>query len=1108
MNKSAAFALKCVLSACFFWTGGASAFEPAQAPLILGGQVEPNVTLLMDDSGSMAWGYMPDSLNTNLNNSACNFESASGDNWFYNCAITGRAHYFSSEVNRIYFDPSAVYPPPPGFTNASFTAAKLDGYSGSSPTISLATSFRAPFYTVSYAGGAYYDYFYIGPAAPAFYYQQSTNCIDRLSDSCYTKTNIGNDAALRQRFANWFSYYRTRMLAAKSGVSAAFFPQTSAIRVGWGSINKGSSSIDGISTRTLNAGVRAFSGTSRQDFYDWIRDLQPEGGTPLRRALDDAGQYYSRTDDRGPWSTTPGVSGGKDLACRQSYTMLTTDGYWNGIQASTAAAQKDVDGDGVANTLADVAKHYWETDLYGGLANNVPTSVLNKQKQQHMVTIGVALGLEGDLSPTKKQAFDAVINGTENQLNWPDPIASGGNARLLDLLHASANGRGDFFNAQNPAEFAKALSSSLVSIADLSASNTPRTVSSARLKSDTLLYEASYESGNWTGKLRAYRPVEMGAGLQYALQWEAGSKIGSGTRKLVYGSSTGVAKGTAMNWTSMSSANKALFNNDELLFNYINGNRLNEAPNGKGFRARTSLLGDVVNASVIAVNRRDFGYLPSRTGLTGYADFLKLKKERPSVVYVGSNDGFLHAFDGNNGGELFGFMPHGVMDKVKSLADTNYQHRFLVDGKLHEHDAFISSPADTARNWKTVLVGGLGAGGRSVFALDVTDASGFSNKSVMWEFTDPDMGYTFGEPVVGLLANGSWGAIFGNGYGKKADGTLLDSVLYVVNLETGALIQKKVLATGTGGLASPGYVYSPVGETKKFAITNIYVGDRGGNLWKLNAKNNGTFDTAFSGSPLFRAIHGTGVSAKVQPITVRPVIAAHPTVTDTHMVYFGTGSYASYDDISSTRINEVQSVYGIWGNGLPSGSNNFGTVSSRGSLEEVKITAEYTTSDYSSGSELKSDMRIVEEKESINWANRAGWYMDLLTKGTTKEGERVVSQPEIISKSLVFKTTLPSTDPCMQSDNGWLMAMDLATGGRLTYTVWDYNKDGVVDDRDDLLAVGDGEGTKGTGIRDGDILPTGGLLIGESKCYYYGVVVNCETRPSAGRVSWEQLDEQ
>lgn len=1110
MNKSAAFVSKCAVTACFFWVSTASAFEPAQAPLILGGQVEPNVMFILDDSGSMRWGYMPDALRDNFALTGCYYVNSYAGVSTVACDEASNRFLMSSEFNRVYYDPNTTYSPPlkengTRYSAATYESAWIDGYAQGGTTVNLSSNYRGIMDDFFLNWGNGYRGLVIGGAGQGRYYNFKSTCTpsSRYDNACYEIAYIGTSAAQKQNFANWFSYYRTRLLAAKSGVSAAFYPQTSAIRVGWGSINKGSSSIDGVSTRTVSAGVRPFAGTSRTSFFDWIRDLQPDGSTPLRRALDDAGQYYSRTDDKGPWSTTPGVSGGKDYACRQSYSMLTTDGYWSGSQASTAAAQKDVDGDGVANTLADVAKHYWKTDLYGSLANEVPTSRLNIQTQQHMVTIGVALGLDGDVSPTKEQAFDAVINGTESELTWPDPIASEGEARLLDLLHASANGRGDFFNAQNPAEFAQALATSLVTIADLATSNTPRAVSSARLAADTLLYEASYESGNWGGKLKAYTPVETATGLQYTLQWEAGEKLSASSRKFVYGAAIGKAKGVSMSWANV---NQAFFNNDEDLFKYIKGNRLNEAPNGRAFRTRDGLLGDIVNSSVIAVNRRDFGYLPSRTGLTGYEAFIKAKKTRSAVVFAGANDGFLHGFDGTNGTELFAFMPHGVAANVKGLADQNYQHRYFVDGKIHEHDVLIATPADAAKKWRTVLVGGLGAGGKSIYALDVTDASNFGPQSVLWEFSDADMGYSFGEPVVGLLANGQWGAIFGNGYGKKSDGTPLDSVLYVVNLETGAVIDKKVLATGTGGLASPGYVYSPAGDAKAFAVSNIYVGDLGGNLWKLNANNNGSFTTAFSGAPLFKAIHGSGASAKPQPITVRPLVAAHPKITDTHMVFFGTGSFASYADISSERINEVQSVYGIWGNGVPSGNNKFSAISSRSSLDQIRITDEYTTYD-SLNSGLKSDMRIIEEKDEIDWAVKGGWYLDLLTKGTTAEGERVVSQPEIIRKSLVFKTNLPSQDPCLPDDNGWLMAMDLATGGRLDYTVWDYNRDGVVDDKDDLLAV-DGKSTKGTGIRGDGILPTGGLLIGDKKCYYYGMVVNCDARPTSGRVSWEQIDEE
>jgi type IV pilus assembly protein PilY1 len=1143
-NSIASRASQSLLVAALFWSAAASAFTPAQQPLQLGGRVEPNVMFLMDDSGSMNMGFMPDSLQSHWDTSDTKCPGSlvtyAGISSLYNCGIAGNEFLASPTFNTVYYNPRVEYKLPLKADGTRYTinrsTPRIDGYNSSSSTVTLSSGYKP---LINVAGTSQNLRSFIlndtGTTGPYWYrFNPSDTCVatnttHMRKSACFTRvlvtdavdTQYGHSANQLTNFAIWFSFYRNRMLAAKSGSLEAFMPLASTMRVGYGSINQASVAVDGgTSMNTIRQGVRLFDSTTKDNFANWLTALQPSGTTPLRRALGDAGRYYARTDDRGPWSSTPGVTGGETFSCRQSYTILTTDGYWNAAAAAATAAQADVDGDGVANTLADVAKYYWKTDLLPTVTNNVPTNRLNKQNQQHMVTFSVGLGLEGSLRPTPEEAFNAVIAGKENTLTWPDPVPTNtavnpgdviNNARLMDLLHAAVNGRGAFFNARNPDEFAKALTDSLVSIANLSVSNTPRSASSARLREGTLIYEATYNSGNWTGQVKAYTPVETSTGLTYIERWEAGSLLGTTTRKLFTGSAMGVDKGVLMSWANV---NKAFFNNDEALFNYIVGARTDEAPNGKKFRARESLLGDIVNSSLITVNRRNFQYLRSSTGLDGYADFHKAKSARVPVVYAGSNSGFLHAFNGNTGREIFAFMPYGASANISALANDPYVHRYFVDGKLHEHDVFIRTPADTTRKWRTVLVGGLGAGGKSIHALDVTDADTFGARNVLWEFTDADMGHTFGEPVVGLLADGTWAAMFGNGYGKKADNTLLDSVLYVVNLETGVLIDKLTLATNTGGMSSPGYVYTQANLNKSIGVSVIFVGDLAGNLWRLNVSNAGKLTTAFgnnnSPTPLFIARDGTAQGSKRQPITVRPVMARHPKFTDTFMVYFGTGSYMSFEDIVAPALRDVQSVYGVWASGVPSG-NQFAAITSRSSLEEVKVVQEL-----SSANAQGVDARIIEQKSAIDWTTKAGWYLDLLTAGTTaaapkvKDGERVVQQPEILSGTLFLNTLLPSDDPCNQVDNGWLMAFDLATGGRVNQNVFDFDSSGSVvqGDPDKIASVSGQPRVVGSGIRGSGILPTGGLLIGDLSCYYYGVAVSCDTRPTKKRIAWEQLDEE
>src|SRR5690606_12690866 len=177
----------------------------------------------------------------------------------------------------------------------------------------------------------------------------------------------------------------------------------------------------------------------------------------------------------------------------------------------------------------------------------------------------------------------------------------------------------------------------------------------------------------------------------------------------------------------------------------------------------------------------------------GYSDYLEDKRtENQTYVYVGANDGMLHAFNGNTepcvadptvpcagpgaGSEVFAFIPNSALGALGELAlpDDHYSHRYYVDGQIAVSDA------KDGTQWKTLLAGATGGGGRSVFVLDVTDPDSFTTDNVLWERNsaiDNDMGYTYGKPLIVPLEDGSWGVIFGNGYG----GNTSDPSLYILN---------------------------------------------------------------------------------------------------------------------------------------------------------------------------------------------------------------------------------------------------------------------------------------------------------------------------------------
>lgn len=1085
-----------------------AAFVPSQVPLALGGQVEPNIMFLLDDSGSMEWGYMPDDLKIDISRNDCEFLSRSDSDYFYRCSESSRSYLFSAAVNKIYFDPAATYAPPPGFSPASFTAAKVDGYRSISSVIDLSNAFQMIFHRDAYTNGRM-DYFYVGSARAAFYYRKVAGCTDVFSDSCYVRESIAE--ADKQNFANWYSYYRTRLMAAKAGTGSAFDKQSGDIRLGYGAINRSGTVVDG---------VRRFESTARSNFFQWLYGVSASGGTPLRKALGDAGEYFSRTDEQGPWSSTPGQTGGKEYSCRQSYTILTTDGYWNGAEASQPGAREHVDNsnglditgpdgqsykyvpkapfsDSHKNTLADVAMYYWKRDLHTDLANRVPPAPANPAFWQHMVTFGVGLGMSGSVDPDT--AFEAVKTGAS--VNWPDPAKSEP-AKLDDLLHAAVNSRGGFFSAQNPQQFATALSDTLASIADRTGSNTSAVPNARRLDSNTLVYEAFYTSADWSGKLLAKKPIQTSAGIVFEEVWEAGQKLKSGARRLYsHDGAVGAGHGLTLSWGSLSTGMQAQFNNNQALFDYLMGSRGNEASAGLKYRKRSSLLGDIVNSTLVIANKQDWGFhgrVPTPGSNQTYSQFVASKASHAPTLFVGANDGFLHAFNANTGNELFAYMPNGVLPNVKDLASSDYRHRYYVDGKLHVRDAVLNN------QWRSVLLGSLGAGGKSVFALDVTDAAGtgFASDKVLWEIKDDaDLGYNFGEPLVGRMKDGSWAAIFGNGYGSSSD----DSVLFIVNLETGA-VNKVRAGTATGGLSSPSFVYA-VDSTGNIYVKDVYAGDLNGNLWKFNLKSNGAgagdFEVGLkSGNapqPLYVAADAQG---KRQPITVKPEIAYHPSGDASGVViYFGTGRMYSSGDISDQSL---QTFYGVWDKKTSDGSSIAFT--GRSALEQRSIIFE--------GAAFKRNVRVLDAPQSadgIDWSSKRGWYLDLRSPVSGAQGERVIFAPRILLNRLVFETAIPSADPCLAGGSGWTMVVDLATGGRLNYVLLDLNKDGKFNEAD-MVSVGD-QKFPPSGIGSSDGIPTGSFDLIDPQKYWlcHGTGIG-DCIPAAntlnileGRQSWNQI---
>jgi len=1055
----------------------------ADVPLFIGNAVDPNLMFMIDDSGSMAWSFMPDGISGVCNN---------------NTGVNDRARGRSPDYNAVYFDPDVVYEAPKKadgtqLPDADFANAWFDGYAQTDQR-DLAESFRATWY-YTWSG----DSSNCGAAGPADYYLYdpdsacSTDSAPNLNKpACYTRYVVDDQIdAIQQSFANWYSYYRNRMFASRAAIGAAFSELPSNFRMGWGRINSGSKTVDDAnSIRSVEEGVRVYDDTRKQDFYDWLYQVAPSGGTPLRRALEGAGRYFELSDQA--WTDDPSLpeaASTNDMrSCRQTFTIMMSDGYYNGGDPNSAANRSvnkvgpsisSSDGSTIYQyqpadpfqygstttpnknpTLADVAMHYWKRDLKTTLENNVPTKTDGTLQQQstafwqNMSTYFIGLGVTGTVDVN--DAWDAVKNG--QSIDW-----WGGNYyedRINDMLHGGIVSQGGFFTAQNPVEFAQNLESTIGDVVNRAATAAAIDFETSSTQVGSLAFSAQFDPNGWSGDLKAIAindvdpPVipDFDSEIANGNGWSARSllnnrDLSSDPRQIVTYQPTN-GRGQAFNWDSYSSltakqkgdlsfgaADDTLIENR---VNYIRGDRSKR--NEPEFHPREHRLGSIVNSSPHFVGTPASNW-PNVTNLGNgnpYSAFRKNNSSRLPVVYVGSNDGMLHAFEAKEdvatgGRELFAYIPSFIYsdqagEGLHYLTEPNYQHRYYVDLETRSQDIHVRGRTAAAGNptsgksWRTVLIGGARSGGKGLFALDITDPSKFDDEAnakelVLWEFTAADddrLGYSIKPPSIALARWGTsdirWTAFVSNGYNSTTDTTgffMLDMEGGLDGTWTENTDYKYIEFEAGGDGLSPLIELDMVGD---YVADRVYAGDLDGNIWVATGGTDGTWTSAYlTGSapePLFEGSRPiTGVPAVTANYDVLSTTANRPNV----LVYFGTGQYLEMNDIGS---GDQDYIFGVWDSGASGLDIN--------DLEPRSFTESTETSNDGTSYQIRRSAGDV-----IDYTSEYGWYIPL-----PDSGERVTGDPlprfisEDLSKGVVyFNSLVPDTDPCAGGGTGWILAV-------------------------------------------------------------------------------------
>nr|WP_314629199.1 PilC/PilY family type IV pilus protein [uncultured Noviherbaspirillum sp.] len=1083
-----AAAATCLLAA---GVAQAALTDLANAPLASAG-AKPNIMLVLDDSGSMQWSYLGDSVKTN--------------------GYANTVGYRNALCNTIYYNPVNTYLPPVGTDGlpvapAAFDAAWLDGYrrTVNDARVDLGTEFRAWRSRNSDPDATSWDCWNrdgdcanpgvgdIGNApGPAYYFvykgQRRTRLGDGSSqDDCkdtafdatpggaanWTRVTIGPQSGPdggdeRQNFANWYSFYRTRILLMKTSLIRAVRELDASYRIGYSTIG-----YTGADTKDhAYLGIADFDAAQKESLYTKLSSLVvPASGTPLRGALSKTGRMYA-----GRLAT--GGSDPVQFSCQQNYTILSTDGYWNsnvgsGVDEGAGYGPLDVDGTpvgnadallprpqydgtpavagtegGAADTLADVAAYYYHTDLRRpGLGNcmnavdtdvcdnNVPVSPEDPASHQHMTTFTLGLGVSGTLrydpgyASAQSGPFADIRNGVAD---WPPPVEFGP-ARVDDLWHAAVNGGGYYFSAADSAALATMLSNALTRVrSGLGAAAAVATSRLEPIAGDNQVFLASYRNVAWDGELEA-RSIDPATGQVSATAlWSAQTRLRSqaesGDRTILTDSGAGQedSRLKPFTWEALSADERPLFGDlctpaaklsqcanfsadqraaidGEKLLAYLRGSSRDAGGVSALFRERERVLGDIVNAQPLYVAAPPFNYAD-----TGYLAFQAKASSRQRMVYAAANDGMLHAFRASGadaGSEAWAYVPALMLPELYRLADRNHAalHRYLLDASPVAGDICPKAPPAScdAGEWRTILVGGYGAGGRGYYALDITDPAAPRS---LWQYTvanDADLGLSFGNPVIAKRGDGTWVVALASGYNNVSPG---DGGGYLTVLEAATGVRLQKIATGAGSADTPSglarisaWVDSPSDNT----AARIYGGDLLGNVWRFDIDNGSAVRLAQLGQ--------SGGVGTPQPVTTRPELAVVRRGGATYpLVVVGTGSYLGTSDVASTA---QQSLY-VLKDSLQ--AEGLGQVRREGALVRQVLTTQ------EGGRGMTT--------QPVDWASGAGWYVDL-DPGGASPGERIHVDMQVELGVLKAVGNVPSAAVCSRGGSSWLYALDLATGG-------------------------------------------------------------------------------
>jgi type IV pilus assembly protein PilY1 len=503
---------------------------------------------------------------------------------------------------------------------------------------------------------------------------------------------------------------------------------------------------------------------------------------------------------------------------------------------------------------------------------------------------------------------------------------------------------------------------------------------------------------------------------------------------------------------------------------------------------RTWRIGDIINSTPSVVSSEPVNIYHLRYNDATYLDYIRTDayKNRTSFVFVGANDGMLHAFrvgrldqtgDPNNptkvvnayndttsndlvGREEWAFIPKNALPYLVWYGNPSYCRVPTVDYRTVIFDASIGGPATadkTVSSWRTILIGTMGFGGKSittsagtfsssVFALDLTDWLNCTSThldctstppKLLWEFRLPDGTLTTSYPALVRLGdpnkNGEWYVVIGSGpMDPKGTSFVNQPKLYFIDLRTGNIV-RSVNIPATGGVSFAVGDIAVVDVDNDYQDDVIYFGAYGtkagnvwGNFYRLSLRSGTGYKSvsALTSSDICTAIDlSTFASAGNTP----PVFGA-PNFTKDELgrlwVFFGTGRYIM--DSSDKAISYDNYLIGFkdenWN------SSTCPTAYTRAQLTDVtnqSLTITITEVKQlcmcdASGCGMK-DVVYSAYSNSIPTEPDRGWYYKLT-------GEAIYSQALVIGGIVDALTYVPPQNICQMEGSSNLISVYYKTG--------------------------------------------------------------------------------